>query len=237
MHFRNAKDMKYYLYMSDAKLAMLHDQIEQRTNTSLSASIKAPFVEIGGKFETQKNATKEAMLSSVLKHIVDSGKMGTIDAPNEYVAGTISMRWGMFTDGGRPEEEPPLVYFGGKTDKTVFGLGGSTRHVIGFHGATSTGARSSTPYLVGRLLEGLGIKEQGWSAFGSWSGSGLVYQGIAIATHSLRPPEQVLEFAARTLLVGSVRHAIYTNDERLQCLLGTPLYVALAPPYPSDLLF
>ena len=72
------------------------------------------------------------------------------------------MKWGLYGDAGRPTDEPPLVYFGGQTETTIFGLGGSTRHVIGFEGATSTSSRSATPYLVAHLLEGL--EPDGWHA-------------------------------------------------------------------------
>jgi uncharacterized protein DUF7019 len=76
-----------------------------------------------------------------------------------------AMTMGLYGDAGRPTDEPPLVYFGGRTETTIFGLGGSTRHVIGFEGAISTSSRSATPYLVAHLLEGLEIEPDGWHAY------------------------------------------------------------------------
>jgi hypothetical protein len=54
------------------------------------------------------------------------------------------MRWGGLDDCGRPSDEAPLVYFGGFTRQTVFGLDGSIRHVIGMGNA---GSRSITPFV------------------------------------------------------------------------------------------
>src|SRR5207245_954264 len=57
----------------------------------------------------------------------------------------------------RPDDDPPLVYFGGldKDNGVLLGLGGSSKHVVGHDGATSTQSRSVTPALVMALLRGL----------------------------------------------------------------------------------
>jgi hypothetical protein len=61
------------------------------------------------------------------------------------------MRWGLFNDQGtRPQDEPALVYFGGINKEEipiVVGLGGSSMHVEGHRGATSTYSRSAGPPL------------------------------------------------------------------------------------------
>jgi hypothetical protein len=52
-----------------------------------------------------------------------------------------------------------------------------------------------------------------------------------LASENLKGPEQNLEFCAKTLLLGELR----TGKSLKKALLGSPLYVALASPYPDDL--
>ena len=149
------------------------------------------------------------------------------------------MKWGMYADVGRPDEEPPLVYFGGRTLDTIFGFGGSSKNVVGVTGTGATGSRSGTPYLVARILEGLEMPSRGWNAF-SYFHDGHDYQtfqAVAHATTQMKGPEQNLEFFARVLLKGDARRSSWYvgGDKDPRVILGTPLYVALAAPYPSDL--
>src|SRR5258708_192435 len=120
--------------------------------------------------------------------------------------------------------------------KMLLALGGSSKHVIGHEGATSTYSRSSTPELVEALCRGI---ESGEYEPPSWdterNTEDRVYRAIAIAQHYLRPPTQNLEFFAKTLMVGETHDAEqYIGIESATATLATPLYVALAAPYPSD---
>ena len=75
-----------------------------------------------------------------------AGRIGTIDEPKEYFAGAMSMRWGSCIFPFVPQLTPsPLVYFGGTTETTVVGLGGSAKHVIGEVGSARTGVHSCLP--------------------------------------------------------------------------------------------
>lgn len=127
-----------------------------------------------------------------------------------------------------------MVYFGGKTEETLFGFGGSTRHVVNVEGASNTGSRSVTPCLVAHLLEGLEIAPEGWRAHSTDSAD--VFEAVAWATYKLREPDHNMEFFAKTLLTGSVRHYLGTGNKIMKGLLGTPLYVVMAAPNPTDLL-
>lgn len=213
---------------------MLYQQIEATDKSKKSFEWKATLglLSVNRKTETQSVPTQEKMLQAVIKEIEDAGQIGTVDEPNMYVKGTLPMRWGIYKDVGRPDAEPPLVYFGGKTEQTLFGFGGSSRHVVGFEGASVTGSRSSTPYLVSHLLDGLEIAPDGWKAYTSDDYS--AFDAVAWANYKLREPDQNLEFFAKTLLTGSVRHHWATDNKTMKALLGTPLYVVMAAPYPED---
>ena len=206
---------------------MLYQQVASADTHHIAVEWKldSKIASMSRKHETDKQDTRHTRLQKVLKALDEGGLIGTVDKPSEYFRGHLRMRWGMFQDSGRPKGEPPLVYFGGKTNTTIIGLGGSTKHVEGLQGASSTGSRSATPYLVGHILEGLGINPEGWDSFKN--GEYEVMVAIACATHALRPPAQNLEFVAKTLLTGHVRHPIYTNNEKTKCILGTPIYVAM----------
>jgi len=62
-----------------------------------------------------------------------------------------------------------------------------------------------------------------------------VYRGMAIAQHYLRPPTQNLEFFAKTLMNGKTWGCeIYIDTpDVVRVILGTPLYVGLAAPFPE----
>lgn len=231
-------EMRYYLYVSKAKLDMLYQQIQslKKSKASLEWKFEAklPLVASGSisrKVETDDEVTTEEMLKGVIKKIDDSGEVGTVDDPRAYVKGTLLMRWGLFNDQGRPPEEPPLVYFGGKTERTVFGLGGSSRHVLSVYGASNTSSRSATPELVAHLLRGLEMPFKGWNVNKYCA----PLDAVAWATHNLKPPDVTLEFLARTLLSGETALGPFARGKTMGVLLGTPLYVVLVGPSPRDL--
>jgi len=238
LRFQNVKDFKYYLYISDAKVDMLYDQVPRAKShhTSIEWKVDLKILSAVRKAESEQRDTRDTRLRSIIAALEESETIGTVDQPREYFRGKLRMRWGMYQDSGRPEDAAPLVYFGGRTRKTIFGLGGSSRHVLGFQGANSTGSRSSTPYLVARLLEGLDIDPRGWDSFrdGEPATEDDVMVAVASATYTLKQPDQELEFVAKTLLKGNVRHGIYTDDRRVNCVLGTPLYVAMVSPGMND---
>jgi hypothetical protein len=239
---KNAADLKWYLYRSDAKLKMLFQQIA-KTGTSKKAiewKIGAPpFGSVTRKSESEETVDADDMLKAVIERLESSGQVGTVEEPNLYIKGSMPMRWGMYNDlGVRDPDQGPLVYFGGlDTDAQILlALGGSSKHVIGHEGATSTYSRSATPELVDALNRGI---ETGQYEPKPWDekkeAEYRVYRAIAIAQHYLRPPTQNLEFFARTLMTGKTYNAKqYIGIEDATVILGTPLYVALSAPYPND---
>ena len=228
MAFKKAADCKYYLYISNSKLEMLCQQVASsgKDKKSVEWGVDLRAVKFIRKSEVEDEPDTDDKLKIILRELDDAGLVGTIDEPKEYVRGILPMRWGLFRDWGRPTEEPPLVYFGGRTETTVFGFGGSSRHVIGNVGASATGSRSVTPSLIAHLLDGLDMPRQGWCVDGYVIDDYDAYSAIELATDHLKGPEQNLEFCAKTLLQGAIG---------MKILLGSPLYVALASPYPADL--
>lgn len=154
------------------------------------------------------------------------------------------MRWGLYNDDGlRPDNEGPLVYFSGYQDPFMVGLGGSSRHVVGFYGATSTGSRSATPALVSFLLAGIETGKP--PVLPSWKDEREelddLFSAMAIANHYLRAPTQDLEFVAQVIINGDCQTlSHHAPASSMRVILGTPLYVAqvhgLAEDDPSGLI-
>lgn len=235
VQIKNAPDFKYHLYISSSKLEMLYQQIAAsgKEKKSIEWGFDWKAIKFTRKSESEDQPDAADKLKTVLRELEIAELVGTIEEPNEYVKGILPMRWGLFRDWGRPSEEPPLVYFGGRTETTVFGFGGSSRHVIGNAGASATGSRSVTPNLVAHLLDGLDMPLEGWRADRKQTSENDsdTYEAIALATDNLKGPEQNLEFCAKILLSGE----FVDRNTVKRVLLGSPLYVALASPYPDDL--
>jgi hypothetical protein len=236
---KNAADMKWYLYRSDTKLRMLFQQIA-KTSAKKAIEWKAGYSGVGlsRKSESNDEVDEDEMLKAVTERLEYDGLVGTLEEPNLYIKGIMPMRWGMYNDLGRRDAaEGPLVYFGGldKDMPMVLALGGSSKHVIGHEGATSTYSRSSTPALVDALCRGIETGEFERVYPKEEREEDGIYRAIAIAQHYLRPPTQNLEFFAKTLMVGDVIGVEqYIGIDKTKVILGTPLYVALAAPYPND---
>jgi hypothetical protein len=150
---RNAKDIKYYLYISTAKIDMLYEQIFDTAKQSQKKSVAGKAFGISASYESsiEKIVDRDDKVKSIEEELTAKQLIGTPGKPKDYFKGIMRMRWGLFNDcETRPKDEPTLVFFGGfeKTISLIVGLGGSSKHVLGHEGATSTWSRSSTPTIV-----------------------------------------------------------------------------------------
>lgn len=198
---------KYYLYISDSKVNMLYAQLGPAT-------------------DAQRDSVGK--LDPVLKDLARAGRIGTVDEPKDYFAGAMPMRWGPFAFGHIPQLTPsPLVYFGGATEKTVVGLGGSAKHIIGEVGSAKSGLHSVLPYFMFQLAQELGdslpmpvIADFDRCLFAVW-----------YATMRGRGPMQNLEFVAKRLAYGAAHAQAWEPSSTVvtdTVLIGTPLYVAMS---------
>lgn len=155
-------------------------------------------------------------------------KLSSLRRSGGIIRDTFSVRWGIYNDcEERPEDEPALVYFGGFHDDLLLGMGGSSRHIIGHEGATSTWSRSSTPTLVRWLLSGLhkGKRPTAWGDMREEEDE--VFRAMAVAQYYLRPPTQKIEFVAKTIATGHVTGMNpFIGVDKARVILATPLYVA-----------
>jgi hypothetical protein len=231
MRIRKADEIRWYLYQSRTKQEMLFQQMVSSTGPfSGSVTFDIPGMKATLGTSLNPELTDEEKWDVIEQQLRAKELVGTPSEPGEFFAGEMRMRWGMFDDhGARPEMAPPLVFFGGidKAEKIIVGLGGSSAHVVGYSGASSTHSRSHTRALVDWLLADIqqATLPQAWDPEAE---SQEILSAVAIALHYLRPPTQRLRFLAKTLLRGdSYGHEHMTGLDSAKTILGSPLYVLL----------
>jgi hypothetical protein len=221
--------MKYYIYISDAKLEMLYAQIPTRIRDRIATELKIDLKLISATFsEKNRLESRYSRLDLVCEYIRGHLPIGTVGEPDAYFEGVIPMQWGalMGADTGS------TVFFGGQQGDVVLGLTGSKHHVVGFQGEGMMGYGRSG--MVQQVYEDL--DRQLADAIQNSESSGgdfreRVHQDeqglwkVKYVAENLLGPTQRLEFLAKRLLKGQVSDGV--GQERT-VLLGTPIYVALA---------
>ncbi|MEV0153833.1 SAVMC3_10250 family protein [Micromonospora sp. NPDC050686] len=211
---------RYYLYVSDSKVDMLLAQMDPAFTRKRTTELSLNLTILAGKRASEAPAGGErtARLQRVVRHLEEHGDLGTVDEPGQFFWGLVPLRWGPFPT------EPTLVYFGGATERTVMGLGGSGNHVLGASAAAAPAIpRSLTP----SLLAGLRTDPQIDVLAETIKQEDVAQERGALAAvhraNDVMPgPHQNLEFVAKRLL-----HGPSPTTEGVDVLLGTPLYVAL----------
>jgi hypothetical protein len=208
--------MKYYVYISEVKVEMLYAQIAKPLRERVAKELKIDLKALSTSFrENPIEATKLSKLDLVSRYIEKHEQIGTVDTPNSYFKGIMSLLWG-------PPEDSPMVYFGGETEHTILGLVGSRKHVIGKAGESGlmTIASSFTPEIPNllqtirqKLFDNTHEKDDRFDQ----SDAGLV----AFTTKHLKGPHQKMEFLAKRLIES------YSHDNKKRVVLGSPIYVAL----------
>jgi len=225
--------MKYYVYISDAKVDMLLPQIphdvKKKVALEFGFDLKVLTAKIGTQQESEEN--RISRLETVAKFLQEYGNVGTVDEPDQFIEDKLPMRWGPYDVFGG--EKPSVVYFGGETAKTVFGLGGSLHHVIGNVGTSQSYASASVvPFLLSCLSKDLaasGSEAKGNETSGAQADSDEqeALFAVHLATRDLKGPQQRLEFLAKRLLQGPSPYPDRDPRAGMQVVLGTPLYVAM----------
>ena len=241
--------MKYYIYISDTKVDMLYPQVPQpllkKITSSLNIDVKLLGAEVNiGAKGNPSDETRYAKVKIVSEYIEKHLDVGSVDAPSTYFKGTLPMRWTQRTAFG---DDLRVVYFGGTTSRTVVGLGGSVKYVLG--------NASSEPYSYNRYISFSSLpaiyKLLRFEYVLYLAAHKLLFPNIEMpkglmltmaayfTTHKIHEPEQQFEFLAKTLVHGPVdkhltnKHLIRRTYEpdldipQTYVVLGTPIYVAI----------
>ncbi|MEV7044046.1 SAVMC3_10250 family protein [Amycolatopsis sp. NPDC051061] len=209
---------RYFVYISDSKVDLLLQQIDPGATRKRTAEVSVDLKVLKGKrgVEAAVGADRTERLERVVRYLTDFGDLGSVDEPGQFFWGLLPLRWGPLVGA----DGLSLVYFGGRDERTVLGLGGSRRHVFGALPAGDLDpplSRSLLPSLLDGIARGPGIAT---AVTGDGDGDAEACQDVRRATTDLRGPAQNMEFIAKRLLHGK------TADGE-SVLLGSPLYVAL----------
>ena len=207
---------RYFVYISDSKVDMLLQQIDPGATRKRTTSVTVDLKVLKGQrgVETAVGADRTERLERVVRHLTDFGDLGSVDEPGQFFWGLLPLRWGPLVGA----DGLSLVYFGGRTERTVLGLGGARSHVFGAPPAAELEPPLSRS-LLPSLLAGI-VKVPSIAAAVTGEGDGEAFEAVHRATTDLRGPAQNMEFIAKRLVHGET-----AAGESV--LLGSPLYVAL----------
>lgn len=213
--------MEYFVYISDAKIEMLFEQIQSKLKRKKSSGeVEFNLGMFRAKFSTESVArTRYEKLKIIEDHL--DGKIGTVDEPKEYFMGTVDMAWGAYMDF----EE--MVYFSGCTSETYVGLGGSMVNCVPNRQANSSPRTSFS--LSSDLVSALVKRKEIYLPSSYMSRNtpsseinSRALQAVVESTLQRGLVAQRLKFLAKTVLTGEEKRF------NRNVLLGTPIYVALA---------
>ena len=240
--------MKYYVYISDAKVDMLLPQIPHQAKKQIATELKLDMKILSASRKTQETTEEDRLnrLKAVVTQIRAREKLGTIDRPAEYFEGTLPMRWGPFetdhirlerrvgADWAVRETDSSIVYFAGSTETSLVALGGSSNHVVGRVGESNTRewSGSAGPVLLSLLLRDAVTNDRAAFDEDEYGGSLRMFMDLIDAKH----PDGL------DLLRGTMKRTfakMIGPEQRLEFLakrlvsgnrliLGTPIYVAMA---------
>ena len=225
--------MKYYVYISDAKVDMLLPQISDDTKKKISTEFGFDLKVLTAKRTSEflVNENRIARLETVVAFIREWGNLGSVDEPDEYIEDSVPMRMSRILSerleqlGTTHRPGDGLVYFAGRTTRTHFGLGGSLKHMVGMTSppvdSWPSGCFSAATFIVealGQTLEPTNIDPE----------STYVPLHLA-AVHAMAEDAsglvENLEFVAKRLLYHRLED---TPGKKGAILLASPLYIAKA---------
>jgi hypothetical protein len=138
--------LKYYVYISQSKVDMLHSQIPSSIRSKLEAEVKLnlQLAEISFS-KKQFSDNLYTKLNLVIDYLTKQNLIGNINEPLEYFRGILYMGWAQIY--------PSVIFFGGTSNETTVGLGGSMNNLLGYTWDISSVAQgiSHTPWLISVL--------------------------------------------------------------------------------------
>ena len=214
--------LRYYMYVSDAKVDMLLSQIEPAAKRKLAKEFSVGIKIFGAKHTSERLEGEDRIcrLEAVVNYLTDHGEVGPLEDPRRFFGGEIDMRWGLY-DPARDG----LVFFGGSNDNAIIGLGGSTHHLIGAAPAPETTIPRSQTVALLRALRAAATREETHSELEGWPDERSALEAVGTAVSHAGGPPARLEFVAKRLLSGP-DPARFANERKL-VVLGSPLYVAM----------
>jgi len=117
--------VRYYLYISDAKVNMLLPQVPGALQRKVSAKFGFDIKVLSGSLETERATldNRVARLAAVEVYLLENEPIGTPGQPASWIQGTVDAK---FLDIGNGA----ILFVTGDT-KSILALGGSAHHLVG----------------------------------------------------------------------------------------------------------
>lgn len=209
--------MRYYHYISAAKLEMLYEQISPEARERFAVDLGINIGIISANFRSEKVENAQHQKIQILERYLGR-RVGTLIDPKPYIADTVVAAWGPF------EDYENIVYFGGYENGMHFGLMGSFSNCVGAPNALPSGY-SLERYIVHTLARRklLPPRTPTSSCKGTPTAEAneKAFEGVVMANQCSIEPKTKVRFLARTVLA---RQCQDRHDYGVY--IGTPIYVA-----------
>jgi cold shock CspA family protein/predicted Ser/Thr protein kinase len=216
--------LRSFVYVSEARLEELLDQIEDhrrrsiREKLQLTFGIKVPPVNVSAqtKFadESARNRSRAARVALVEERIQQQFPVGDLATGTDWVTGRVEMEWAPTADG-------QTVLFCGYAGPLLVVLNGSPANLTGQ--ASSDARTGSYSYALRAAIENDGSQSLG--------------EGLATVARRLADfAPQPVRFLAQVVRRGPLDGDLQSGDGDLQSefVLASPLYIEQARREPSD---
>ncbi|MFD5248166.1 DUF7019 family protein [Amycolatopsis sp. NPDC058340] len=216
--------MRYYTYISDAKLELLHAQIPRRLLSRLAGELqldlKVASVSLKG---APHEITRVDRLRLVERYIDENCDVGWLSEPRSWFRGELGLRMGVVTGA---------ALYTGLDAGTLVALIGSAGHLVDRQPSGSGGElhhrTSDLPALI-TLMESRSEEsvndEFGFYRDREHADEQAALRQVVYFAQEMRAPRQPVEFLARRLFEGTTRGP---DGKAVHVVVGTPLYVALS---------
>ena len=211
--------VKFYLYISDAKVDMLLPQIPHETKKKIATEFGFDFkiFKAGRKSEEDTEDNRITRLEAVVAFLREYGNLGSIDKPDDFIEGSALMAM---------QSDREIVLFTSVGERTVVCLGGSSRHLLGNPPIADGSRMTSMACGIYQWLEEHEKDPDALHGFSpTWSIAWLAEKSVK--DHII--PKQHVEFVAKRLLFepNSEAEDAEGSNSPSHILLATPLYVAM----------
>jgi hypothetical protein len=228
--------MRYYLYISDAKVDMLLPQVPFATKKAVSAKLGFNVGVLSGELQTQRESLDDRVhrLAAVERYLLDDPNVGTLDHPSAWIRDEGSATVAQLVPYGRESARSivyggEVVFFFIKTQTAMLALGGSSRHLIGNPPVSQV---TTTYSFAPSLAETLATLSERNSIL-NMSDAELSHYSEGCVTRFTRHPwtgvimEAVSNIQSGTMNISFLAKRLVSEVEcGRNILLATPLYVA-----------
>ncbi|MGW0534747.1 DUF7019 family protein [Streptomyces sp. NPDC003032] len=224
--------MRYYIYVSTAKVDMLYEQIPPKLLRRLAVEAKVDLKVVSVAVQSPRTDTSTYdRLDLVETYLERESDVGWMSEPTAWFRGDLGLRIAGYGDANGP------TLMMGEDGDTLVALIGSAHHLIGYRIAPDMHkvGFSGLPSMFGLLRdfppEWESQMNVRWRGRMASVGGDSIMQEVAQCAGALTVPPVYCEFLARQLMRGTVTRE---DGRELAVVIGTPVYVAMSDREPGD---